>query len=76
MDDFGIFEVLPKLTNEIKGKVLERLRELGVEDSDDLAAVEEDDLTENGLLSEIQARKLVKKWKESKNLKFYDNLIL
>ena len=64
MDNYGISDALPNIANEKIGFVLKRLSELGVEDSGDLENVEVDDLTSDGLLKPIQARKLVKRWQK------------
>jgi len=66
MDDYEISNILPKLTKEKKIAVLNRLLELGVEERNDLENVEVDDLSKDGLLNPIQARKLVKNWKKGK----------
>ena len=64
MDNFGIFDALPKLTKEKKDLLLSKLKELGVEEVGDLENVEVDDLTKDSLLKLIPARKLVKQWKK------------
>ena len=57
-------DALPNIAKEKIDLVLKRLSELGVEDAGDLENVEVDDLTGDGLLKPIQARKLVKRWKK------------
>ena len=68
MDDYGISDALPTIAYEKIELVLKRLSKLGVEDAGDLENVEIDDLTCDGLLKPIQARKLVKRWKKGINL--------
>ena len=68
MADYGLSDALPKLTEEKKKEVLGRLKELGVEEYGDLKVIKDDDLTDDGLLTIVQARKLVKLWKEGKFL--------
>ena len=64
MDDSEIAEKLSDLSETVKIKVLDRLKEIGVENSSDLCDVEVEDLTKDGLLKLIQARKLVKNWRK------------
>ena len=65
MDDYKINEILPKLNQEKKSEVLNLLTKLGVENFSDLQNIEVEDLTKTGLLKLIQARKLVKEWRNA-----------
>jgi len=56
-----ISNIFPKITKKKRTSVLNRLLGLGVEETSDLEDVEVEDLTKDGLLKLIQARKLVKK---------------
>ena len=58
-----ISKVLRKLTEEKIAAVLERLKELGVDDKAYLIHVTEKDLTDENLLKQVQARRLVKSWR-------------
>ena len=55
--------VLPSLDDKKIEAVLDLLVDLGVINSDDLQHVEKDDLTSAGILKTIEARKLIKFWK-------------
>ena len=66
MDDYGISDTLPSTSNEKIKFMLKRLSETRVEDFHDLEYVEVDDLTRDGILKPMQARKLVNRWKRFK----------
>ena len=56
---------LNMLPSQKVNQVVRFLREdLGVEEPNDLAYVEVEDLTKNGLLKKIQAKRLVGYWKQ------------
>ena len=59
-----ILVVLPELSEDVVEKVKETLRELGVESEKELRFVVEKDLTADGVLSKIKARKLIAAWAE------------
>ena len=65
MDDYGISEILPKLSQEKIEELNRLLKKLGVEDESDLKEIKEDDLTKDNHLNTIQARKLIRGWKKS-----------
>ena len=69
MDNYKINKILPKLSQKKKQELLNRLSELGVVESSDLQDVEVEDLTNDGLLNPIEARKLVKQWKDTETAK-------
>ena len=60
--------VLPELSDDVVEKVEEVLRELGVESEKELRFVEEKDLTADGVLSKIKARKLITAWAEGETV--------
>ena len=69
MSDFGVLRALEVLPSQQVNQVVRLLRdELGVEEQDDLALVVKEDLTKNGLLSNIQARRLVAYWKKGESV--------
>ena len=69
MDNYKINKILPNLCQEKKQELLNRLSELGVVESSDLQNVEVEDLTKDGLLKVVEARKLVKQWKDTETVK-------
>ena len=79
-DDYQITETLPNLNQETTNEVHNRLINLGVENFNDLQLVEEKDLTKDGLLKPIHARKLVRHWKSKEKLPgkiiLFTNIIL
>ena len=69
MSDFGVLRALEMLPSQQVNQVVRLLRdELGVEEQDDLALVVEEDLTKNGLLNNIQAKRLVSYWTQRESV--------
>ena len=60
--DYRISEVLPYLTQENVAFVANALQTLGVHDLLDTIHVNEKELTANGILKPVEARKLLKFW--------------
>ena len=58
---------LPKLGPERAEAVLKKLRELGVIDRDDVQYLKEADLTKDGFLKQVEARRLISKISKSAN---------
>ena len=61
--EFEIIKVVPNLKDYAQELCL-HLKTLGVESVDDLGFVNEADLLELKMITKIQARKLIKSWKE------------
>ena len=69
MDNYKINEIFPKLGQEKKQELLNRLSELRVVEYSDLQNVKVEDLTRDDLLKPKEAKELVKQWKDPEAVK-------
>ena len=67
-DDYGIVEALPNLDKTDIEKIKGRLKELGVEENEDLRLLGVPDLTRGKLLSKIASIKLIQHWQKLSGL--------
>jgi len=61
--NFEISTILPGLNREKVAEVMQRLKDCGVNNKSDLCLITAEDLTQDRLLTKIQARRLVNRWK-------------
>ena len=66
--DFGISKALPSLPQEEQDKVVQFLKDQGVNEEEDLKIYTEEDFTKRGLLKPVKAKRLIQFWKKGWNL--------